>query len=89
VQKSKITARIPHQSPPNGGDSFPPGEAKGAAAPVPQTTIYLNSIMKCLWINPVNITTHFVVFYNPGRHNFSTLSTAFSTGKNEKSLGNP
>ena len=40
VQKSKIAARIPHQSPPNGGDSFPPGEAKGAVAPVLQTTIY-------------------------------------------------
>jgi len=41
MQKSKITARIPLQSPPNGGDSFSPGEAKGAPAPVLQITIYL------------------------------------------------
>jgi len=30
----KVSARIPLQSPPNGGDSFPPGEAVGAAAPL-------------------------------------------------------
>ena len=27
IQNRKVSARIPHQSPPCGGDSFPPGEA--------------------------------------------------------------
>ena len=37
IQNQNITARIPHQSPIGSeepiGDSFPPGEAMGAAAP--------------------------------------------------------
>jgi hypothetical protein len=37
---SKISARIPLQSPPKGGDSFPPGEAMAAAPLIAQTTIY-------------------------------------------------
>ena len=33
MRSIKISARIPLQSPPDGGASFPPGEAVGAAAP--------------------------------------------------------
>ena len=40
---ANIVARIPHQSPPGGGDSFPPGEALGAAVPkdLPQNANYV------------------------------------------------
>jgi hypothetical protein len=39
---SKISARIPLQSPPEGGDSFPPGEAIAAAPLIVQTTTICN-----------------------------------------------